>query len=130
MKIAVFWVVAPCSLVDVYQRFRGPCCLHHQGDQILQGYSILFENHLGEDFVLPPLVHDIVPYCSCVVPFCTFYYCHSVINVTVAMACFQKVLCKSCVISIVMYVLHVFGIPGMEGSSCLSYIFEWTSLTL
>jgi hypothetical protein len=32
MKMAVFWVVAPCSLVDVYQRFRGPCCLHHQGD--------------------------------------------------------------------------------------------------
>jgi hypothetical protein len=28
----VFWVVAPCSLVEVYQRFRGPCCLHHQGD--------------------------------------------------------------------------------------------------
>jgi hypothetical protein len=27
-KVAVFWVVAPCSLVEVYQRFRGPCCLH------------------------------------------------------------------------------------------------------
>jgi hypothetical protein len=26
-KMAVFWVVAPCSLVEVYQRFRGPCCL-------------------------------------------------------------------------------------------------------
>jgi hypothetical protein len=23
MKIAVFWIVAPCSLVEVYQRFRG-----------------------------------------------------------------------------------------------------------
>jgi hypothetical protein len=31
-KMAVFWVVAPCSPVEVYQRFRGPCCLHHQGD--------------------------------------------------------------------------------------------------
>jgi hypothetical protein len=31
MKIAVVWVIAPCSLVEVYQRFRGPCCLHHQG---------------------------------------------------------------------------------------------------
>jgi hypothetical protein len=30
--MAVFWVVAPCSLVEVYQRFRGPCCLHYQGD--------------------------------------------------------------------------------------------------
>jgi hypothetical protein len=34
LKIAVFWVVAPCSLVEVYQRFRGPCCLHHQGDAL------------------------------------------------------------------------------------------------
>jgi hypothetical protein len=33
MKMAVFWVVAPCSLVEFYQRFRGPCCLHHQGDE-------------------------------------------------------------------------------------------------
>jgi hypothetical protein len=31
LKIAVFWVVAQCSLVKVYQRFRGPYCLHHQG---------------------------------------------------------------------------------------------------
>jgi hypothetical protein len=31
-KMAIFWVVAPCSLVEDYQRFRGPCCLHHQGD--------------------------------------------------------------------------------------------------
>jgi hypothetical protein len=34
-KMAVFWVVAPCSLVDVYQHFRGPCCLHHQCDEAL-----------------------------------------------------------------------------------------------
>jgi hypothetical protein len=33
--MAIFWVVAPCSLVEVYQRFRGPCCLHHQGDEYL-----------------------------------------------------------------------------------------------
>jgi hypothetical protein len=31
-KMAVFWVVAPYSLVEVQQRFKGPCCLHHQGD--------------------------------------------------------------------------------------------------
>jgi hypothetical protein len=24
-KMAVFWVVALCNLVEVYQRFRGPC---------------------------------------------------------------------------------------------------------
>jgi hypothetical protein len=27
--MGVFWIVAPCRLVEVYQRFRGPCCLHH-----------------------------------------------------------------------------------------------------
>jgi hypothetical protein len=32
MKIAVFWVLAPCSLVEVYQRFSGAYYLHHQGD--------------------------------------------------------------------------------------------------
>jgi hypothetical protein len=32
MKMAVFWVVALCSLVEVYQCFRGVCCLHYQGD--------------------------------------------------------------------------------------------------
>jgi hypothetical protein len=30
--MAVFWVVAPCSLVEVYRHFRGACCLHHQGN--------------------------------------------------------------------------------------------------
>jgi hypothetical protein len=29
-KMAVFWVVVQCSLVEIYQRFRGPCCRHHQ----------------------------------------------------------------------------------------------------
>jgi hypothetical protein len=29
----VFWVVVPCRLVEVYQRFRGTCCLHYQGDE-------------------------------------------------------------------------------------------------
>jgi hypothetical protein len=33
-KMAVFWVVAPCSLVEVYQRFRGTCCLHHPGTHL------------------------------------------------------------------------------------------------
>jgi hypothetical protein len=32
MMMAVFWVVAPCSLVEVYRRFRGACCLNHQSD--------------------------------------------------------------------------------------------------
>jgi hypothetical protein len=29
-KMAVFWVVAPCRPVCVYQSFRGPYCLHLQ----------------------------------------------------------------------------------------------------
>jgi hypothetical protein len=33
MKISVFWVVALCSQVEIYQSFRGTCCLHHQGDE-------------------------------------------------------------------------------------------------
>jgi hypothetical protein len=33
MKTAVFWVVSPCSLVEVCRFFRGACCLHHRGDE-------------------------------------------------------------------------------------------------
>jgi hypothetical protein len=29
MKMSVFWVVAPCSVVGVNRRFRGSCCLYH-----------------------------------------------------------------------------------------------------
>jgi hypothetical protein len=32
IKMAVFWVVAPYSLVEVHRRFRGSCFLHYQGD--------------------------------------------------------------------------------------------------
>jgi hypothetical protein len=30
MKMTVVWDVAPCSLVEIYQRFRGSYCRHHQ----------------------------------------------------------------------------------------------------
>jgi hypothetical protein len=33
MKMAVFWVVALCSLVEVYLRFISACCFHHQGHE-------------------------------------------------------------------------------------------------
>jgi hypothetical protein len=33
VNTAVFWVVAPCSLVEVYRRFRGTCYCRHQGDE-------------------------------------------------------------------------------------------------
>jgi hypothetical protein len=32
MKMVVFWDVAPCSLAEIYRRFRGVYSLHHQGD--------------------------------------------------------------------------------------------------
>jgi hypothetical protein len=32
MKMAVFWDVVPCSLVDVYRCFRGTYCLHQCPD--------------------------------------------------------------------------------------------------
>jgi hypothetical protein len=32
LNIAVSWVVAPCSLVEVYRRFRGACCRHHKAN--------------------------------------------------------------------------------------------------
>jgi hypothetical protein len=32
MKMTVFWDVAPCSLVEIYLRFRGAYCLNHQGN--------------------------------------------------------------------------------------------------
>jgi hypothetical protein len=46
LKMAVFWVVAPCSLVKIYRRFRGSCYLHHQGEKLLalvvKSISILY----------------------------------------------------------------------------------------
>jgi hypothetical protein len=34
-ETAVFWVVAPCSLMEIYKRFRGSCCLRQQDDHRL-----------------------------------------------------------------------------------------------
>jgi hypothetical protein len=32
LEMTVFWDVTPCSLVEIYRRFRGTYCLHHQGE--------------------------------------------------------------------------------------------------
>jgi hypothetical protein len=32
MQMAVVWVVAPSSAVEVYRYFRGTCCLRHKGE--------------------------------------------------------------------------------------------------
>jgi hypothetical protein len=34
--MAVIWVEGLCSLVEVYQRFRRPCCLHNQGALMME----------------------------------------------------------------------------------------------
>jgi len=34
MKIAIFWNVTPCSLVEIDGRFRSAYCLHHQGKSL------------------------------------------------------------------------------------------------
>jgi hypothetical protein len=39
MKMTVFWDVAPCSLVEVYQCFRGACCLTHRGALTMEAAS-------------------------------------------------------------------------------------------
>jgi hypothetical protein len=36
MKMAVFWDIAPCSLVDTDRHFRGTYCVHHQDDSQVQ----------------------------------------------------------------------------------------------
>jgi hypothetical protein len=33
--MAVLWVVATCSLVEFYRRFRHACCRHHQRDDLV-----------------------------------------------------------------------------------------------
>jgi hypothetical protein len=33
-QVEVFWVVMQCSVLVGYQHFRGPCCLHLQGEVI------------------------------------------------------------------------------------------------
>jgi hypothetical protein len=40
MKMAVFWVVAPCSLVEVYRRFRDAYCFHQPRRQQSSGKII------------------------------------------------------------------------------------------
>jgi hypothetical protein len=57
MKMAVFCVVLLCSLVEVYQCFRGACCLHHQNnDSSLTQCNIPEEIHL-HDFISFHLLH-------------------------------------------------------------------------
>jgi hypothetical protein len=46
-KMAVFWAVAPCSLVEVYQRFRGPAA-SSSGRHLLKS-SMCFTTEYNEE---------------------------------------------------------------------------------
>jgi hypothetical protein len=54
LNMTVFWDVAPCSLVEVYRRFRVVYYLHHQGDHLATLASVkkspLF---MKPEFLLP-----------------------------------------------------------------------------
>jgi hypothetical protein len=50
MKMVVFWVVAPCSLVEASRRFKGVCCLHHQGATIYKKLSSNYDYFLTTFF--------------------------------------------------------------------------------
>jgi hypothetical protein len=36
IQVEVFWTMAPCSDMARYQRFRGICCIHLQGEVTLK----------------------------------------------------------------------------------------------
>jgi hypothetical protein len=44
---AVFWVVLPCKMI-VDRRFRGACCLHHQGWDAVRTWNLT-----PSDYALP-----------------------------------------------------------------------------
>jgi hypothetical protein len=58
--MTVFWDVAPCSHVQIDRRFRGDCCLHHQGDELAAREKVCWETgrkrqRLGPLLYLNPL---------------------------------------------------------------------------
>jgi hypothetical protein len=83
MEMAVFWVVAPCSLVEVYRRFRDVCCLHHQGDESVNFYETSRCNN-QEDIHLQLKIQSVpkrcihkvnIPYYNVYISFWDTLYC-------------------------------------------------------
>jgi hypothetical protein len=66
MKVAIVCVDAPCSLVEAYRRFRGACCLHHQGDRLGTSVSLYQsalsinpeDSHFHPEFMFIPCTRD------------------------------------------------------------------------
>jgi len=40
IQVEVFWIVTQHSVIIGYQHFRGPCCLHLQGEVNDAGFSV------------------------------------------------------------------------------------------
>jgi hypothetical protein len=57
-KSTAFWIVMPCSLVEVHQYFRGTYCLHLQGQGLSQARSRQHAFLLaGYSQYIPPKYH-------------------------------------------------------------------------
>jgi hypothetical protein len=60
MQVGVFWVLTPCSVVVGYQRLRGSCFFHHQGEvtsigwssETVVSYHKITRRHIPEDLDL------------------------------------------------------------------------------
>jgi hypothetical protein len=50
--MAVFWVVAPSTPVEVHGRFRGTCCFHYLGDRSRHHRNV---GKLGPVYTAPQL---------------------------------------------------------------------------
>jgi hypothetical protein len=68
MKMIAFWDVAPYTLVEVYRRFRGACCLHHRCDRPAPCSVIEIEWFFRGDYFPPSLetwnVGKLLPDCT------------------------------------------------------------------
>jgi hypothetical protein len=69
--MAVFQVVAPCGLVEVYQRFRGPCRLHHHApimeaartsETLVNFYQTTRRNNPEDSHLQMNPLHILAPY--------------------------------------------------------------------
>jgi hypothetical protein len=54
MKMIIFWDVVLCSLAEVYSRFRGACCLHHQGDESFKTKVVCFGREITGTMATTP----------------------------------------------------------------------------
>jgi len=49
IQVKVFWDVILCSMVVVYQHFRGPYCLHLQGEAQTSEMLVYYHNSTWHD---------------------------------------------------------------------------------